>query len=137
MFSTDDPGPMAVILDHYQHPRNHGRLEAPDLVCEDVNPGCGDRLRFEVRFGEENRIEAVRFVGDGCTISVAGASVLTTLVAGRPLEQAVRLSESTLLEALGFAASPRRLDCALLGVRTLRAGLIRYYHEHRLRDHEG
>jgi len=69
------------ILDHYKHPRNHGTLEHPDITFEDANPLCGDRLRmdFQIRDG---KIAAVRFSGQGCSISQASASMLSEKLEG-------------------------------------------------------
>lgn len=122
---------MAVIMDHFRRPRNRGSLEQAHVECEDVNPGCGDRVRLQIRFGGSDEIEAVRFSGDGCVISMAAASVLTTLVDGRSLVDAARLPESVVLEALDATISPRRYDCALLAHRTLKAGLVDYAYRRR------
>lgn len=125
------------LLDHYRYPRNFGSLPAPDVVHEDVNPGCGDRIRIEVELDDTMTLERIHFVGDGCTISVATASLLTTLLKGRSLQEALHFSESALLQTLDFSLSPRRHSCALLGLRVLRAGLIRYYHDQRLAQEAG
>jgi hypothetical protein len=57
------------ILDHYYSSPHRGRLESPDLLAELDNPLCGDHIRLELRLGPGDRIERVRFDGDGCAIS--------------------------------------------------------------------
>ena len=61
-----------IILDHYEHPRNKGRMEDADIQLGGGNPGCGDLITVYVKVGEDDRIERVTFEGEGCTISQAG-----------------------------------------------------------------
>ncbi len=107
------------ILDHYKHPRNKGALHGADVVGEAANPVCGDRLSFgyKVRNG---RIGEVRFTGEGCAISQAGASLLTELVVGKTVAEAARLPDEALLKAIGVPLSPARLPCGLLALVALR-----------------
>ncbi|MEX2400922.1 MAG: iron-sulfur cluster assembly scaffold protein [Rhodothermales bacterium] len=123
---------MEVIMDHYRQPRNRGKLTEADVDCEDVNPACGDRVRMQAILNDADEIAAVRFVGDGCVISMAAASLLTTLVEGRSLKEVVQFPEASMLEALEASVSPRRYDCALLAHRTLKAGLVRLAHDRRV-----
>jgi nitrogen fixation NifU-like protein len=125
---------MAVILDHFQQPRNYGELAGPDVDEEQLNPSCGDRVRVQARIGEAGRLEEVGFIGNGCVISMAAASLLTTMTEGRTLAEVVRLPEASIIDALEASISARRIDCALLAFRALRSGLISYYHANRLRE---
>ncbi len=70
-----------VVLDHYRHPRNRAALEAPDASALVDNPVCGDQVLVEVRL-EDGRIREVSARTRGCSIAVAGGSVMTELVAG-------------------------------------------------------
>lgn len=110
------------ILDHYQHPRCHGTLEDADVTYEDANPLCGDRIRMDVAL-REGRIEKVRFSGHGCSISQAAASMLCEHVEGRTLEEIKKLTREDVLEMLGIELGPVRLKCALLALKTLKAGV--------------
>ena len=110
------------ILEHYQRPRNHGTLEHPDITYEDANPLCGDRIRVDVNV-KDGRIADVRFSGHGCAISQAAASMLCEHVEGMNLEDVKRLSRDDMLEMLGIELGPVRLKCALLGLKTLKAGV--------------
>lgn len=130
---ADSRTDMRVILDHFQQPRNYGAMETPDVDAERLNPGCGDRVRVQARINDAGVLEEVRFVGNGCVISMAAASVLTTLAGGAVLTDIVRLPEESIIDALETSISPRRFECALLAFRALRGGLVTYYHEHRLR----
>jgi nitrogen fixation NifU-like protein len=79
-----------VILDHYRHPRNRGRLDPSDIAAEGANPLCGDELALFVRL-HDGRVADVRFEGRGCSISQASASMMTEAIKGRTLGEARRL----------------------------------------------
>jgi len=110
------------ILDHYKHPRHHGTIEHPDVTYEDGNPLCGDRLRMDFKIAD-GRIADVAFSGHGCSISQASASMLCERIAGQPLEDVKKLSKDDVLEMLGIELGPVRLKCALLALKTLKAGV--------------
>ena len=76
----------AVIRDHFRRPRNRGALDAPANSGHAHNPFCGDTVRIWARV-EGSRIAEVTFDGRGCSISQAAASMLTTLVQGKPVEE--------------------------------------------------
>jgi nitrogen fixation NifU-like protein len=109
------------ILEHYQHPRNRGTLEHPDISYEDANPLCGDHIRMDLKIAD-GRIEQIRFSGHGCSISQAAASMLCEAVEGKPLEEVRKIGRDDVLEMLGIELGPVRLKCGLLALKTLKAG---------------
>ena len=127
-----------VILDHNKHPRNFGELDGADRHADGYNPLCGDRLALYMNL-DSNVITEVSFVGSGCAISKASASLMTDAVKGKTLAEARRLfdefhsmitsSETPAnLELLGKLAVftgvrdyPTRIKCASLAWHTLRA----------------
>jgi nitrogen fixation NifU-like protein len=109
-----------ILLDHFRNPRNYGSLPSPDIAYEEFNPLCGDRIRIELKISD-NRIAAARFVGDGCAISIAAASLLTGLVLGAEIDQAEALSIEKLLSSLESDIKPSRIKCALLPLNALRS----------------
>jgi nitrogen fixation protein NifU and related proteins len=126
-----------VILDHYSHPRNHGRLDPHDVAAEGANPLCGDELTVFVRVAD-GRIDDVRFIGHGCSISQSSASMMTEAVKGRSLEEARGLIEQfkammhgrepsdelgDLAALQGVRKFPVRIKCATLPWVTLQQGL--------------
>ena len=105
-----------TILQHYRSPHNFGPLEGAQLSGEESNPLCGDHITMRLKVdGPSGRIQAVRFEGDGCAISMASASMLTDAVAGMDLEQAKALTRDEVLGRLGIPLSPVRIKCALTG----------------------
>jgi nitrogen fixation NifU-like protein len=106
-----------VILDHYAHPRNRGRLDPSDIAVEGANPLCGDELAVFVRL-REGRVEDVRFEGRGCSISQASASMMTGVIKGKTLAEVRALIAEFKDMMHGHEPSPAMGDLAALqGVR--------------------
>ena len=134
-----------IILSHNKRPRNEGELNPHSHEAEGYNPLCGDRLKIYVRqAGDRGMIEAVTFTGEGCAISRASASIMTTAVAQHSKEEVLRRIARAInlltsaeepeidLDELGdFAALagvrkfPARVKCATLAWHTLAAALER------------
>src|SRR5918911_4775789 len=78
-----------IILDHYQNPRNHGRLEHPTVANRGHNPLCGDEIELSLGIdASDERIREIAFTGRGCSISQASASMMTEIVKGQTLDDA-------------------------------------------------
>src|SRR5918912_3072623 len=135
-----------IILDHYQNPRNHGRLEQPTVANRGHNPLCGDEIELSLAIdAQEERIRDIAFTGRGCSISQASASMMTDAVKGMQLseaEEAVQQFTQRMgnrqppptdleeeLDALqGVKKYPARVKCALLPWTTLRETVDLYRH---------
>jgi nitrogen fixation NifU-like protein len=117
-----------IILDHNKNPRNRGTLDPADYSYEDTNPLCGDEVRIDLRV-DGDTVSEVKFTGRGCAISQASASMLTEMVAGRPLDEVKAITKDDLLEELGVTLSPARLKCALLSLKVLKAGIYGVSHD--------
>lgn len=126
-----------VILDHYAHPRNRGRLDPSDVSVEGANPLCGDELSLYVRL-RDGRVEDARFEGRGCSISQASTSMMTEAIKGKTLEEVRALVAQfkgmmhgqEVAEDLGDLAAlqgvrkfPVRIKCATLSWVALEQGL--------------
>jgi nitrogen fixation protein NifU and related proteins len=104
------------ILNHYRAPRNFGPLPDANRTGEDSNPLCGDHITMRLKLDAgAQKIEQVRFEGDGCAISMASASMLTEKLGGLSLEAAGKLTQADVIAALGIPLSPVRTKCALTG----------------------
>ena len=122
-----------IILDHYRNPHHKGLREPFDTEVHHVNPTCGDEVTVRVRI-EDGTVVDVSYEGQGCSISQASTSVMTDLVIGKPVEQAlvahgaflelmqsrgtVEPDEDLLEDGVAFAGVsryPARVKCALLG----------------------
>jgi nitrogen fixation NifU-like protein len=130
-----------VILDHNRSPRNFGRLEPADAHAAGHNPLCGDKLNLTLRL-QGDRVQDLRFEGQGCAISTASASLMTEAVKGCSREQIARLYHEVhalltapsaqpppdlgkLMALAGVAEFPARVKCASLCWHTLNAALER------------
>ena len=129
-----------LILEHYRNPRNKGELEEKTVEIHMANPVCGDEIRLQLRI-EGNRIEDVKFLGSGCSLSQASVSMMTIRLKGSSIDQADELAkrftdmmhgdesavkEKSLgdLRALqGVSKFPVRIKCALLGFDALQEAL--------------
>jgi nitrogen fixation NifU-like protein len=116
-----------MILDYYRNPRNFGRMEKSDISARDTNPLCGDEVEIQIKVGNDGRIEQIKFVGKGCAISQASASMLTELAKGKELEWVKQLSKVQVLKMLGDPdLGPSRIKCALLAMKVLKTGVYGY-----------
>lgn len=131
-----------LILEHYKSPRNKGELADRTVEVHMANPVCGDEIRLQLRV-EGDRIRGAKFVGQGCSISQAAVSIMTTLLEGRSLDDAVALADrftqvmhgdpdaardkvlGDLRVLQGVSKFPVRVKCALLGFDALREALKR------------
>ena len=131
-----------VVMDHFRRPRNHGRVDSPNVVVEGVNPLCGDEIVLSLKV-DDGVVSEAKFEGHGCSISQASASIMTEIVNGKPIaevEQIVQRFRAMMLEgetpdmeSLGDGVAlegvkqfPVRIKCAVLGWNTLLQGI----HEH-------
>lgn len=113
------------ILDHYENPRHYGPLADATLVEKGGNPGCGDAVTFYLKIDGEERINKIGFEGDGCTISLAAASMVAELCAGKTLAEAESMSPDVILNLLGREIAGTRLKCAMLGLNTVKEAIGR------------
>ena len=142
-----------IILEHFRSPRNHGRLEKPDMLAEGANPFCGDELNLTLHLNGET-IRDIRAECKGCSISQSSASMMTEAVKGKTLAQAAELArafkkimlegapadslpeEMEDLKALeGVKKYPVRIKCAILGWNTLLDGIQAHRQGDRISKH--
>ncbi len=111
------------ILDHYEHPFRRGPL--PDATVEQRggNPGCGDVLTMYLKVADDGQIEDISFEGDGCTISMAAASMVTEMFQGKTLADVENTPDDVILDLLGREIAATRLKCATLGLNTTKAAV--------------
>jgi len=89
-----------IFKDHFENPRNGGELKGADVVAEETNPVCGDRLRLALKINE-GTIEAARFLAYGCPPVLVCGSALTELIQGKTTEEALLVTRKQLVAAVG------------------------------------
>lgn len=115
------------LIDHYQHPRNQGAQEKPDVTMPGGNPGCGDIVTIYLKVNAAgDHVERVTFEGQGCTISQAAASILTEMVEGKSLAEVDEMDFNDMIDELGREVVNARPRCATLALGTLKAAIIKY-----------
>ncbi|WP_276260240.1 Fe-S cluster assembly sulfur transfer protein SufU [Haloglomus litoreum] len=111
------------ILDHYKNPRNYGELEDADFEHVGENPMCGDTIKMFVKLDDDGEtVERVSFVGDGCAISQASASMLSQDLHGRTLDEIREMDRDDIFELLGIDVNPMRVKCAVLAEKVAQDG---------------
>ncbi|MFK8795674.1 Fe-S cluster assembly sulfur transfer protein SufU [Planococcus plakortidis] len=128
-----------VIMDHYKTPRNKGTLEQGSVNIEMNNPTCGDRIQLTLQV-EDGIVKDAKFDGEGCSISMASASMMTQAVKGKDVDTALKLSgifsdmmlgkeyddsvDLGDIEALqGVSKFPARIKCATLAWKAMEKGV--------------
>ncbi|MFA5134297.1 MAG: iron-sulfur cluster assembly scaffold protein [Patescibacteria group bacterium] len=113
-----------IILDHHKHPRNFGELKDPDGAARRDNPLCGDSVQITYRLdGRKKKVADVKFTGTGCSVTRAGASMLTEIVKGKALAELGQYTDQDFLNDIGVPITPARKKCVLLALVTLRKAL--------------
>ena len=110
-----------IFKDHLENPRNGGELDDADVVAEETNPVCGDRLRLSLKMNH-GRIAAARFLAYGCPPTLVCGSVLTEMIIGKTVEEAMLLTRRELVAAVGGLPS-RKQHAAALAIETLRTAI--------------
>ena len=111
------------ILEHYENPHRQGPLAGATVVQKGGNPGCGDVLTMYLKVGQDGRIEDISFEGEGCTSSMAAASMITEMFEGKTLADVEQTSPDAILDLIGREIAGTRLKCATLGLNTTKAAV--------------
>lgn len=129
-----------VIMDHYKNPKNRGLIEGDSLTVDMNNPTCGDRIELQLQL-EDGIVKDARFEGEGCSISMSSASMMTQAIKGKKVDEALVMSElfSDMMlgkeidtdgfelgdiQALqGVSKFPARIKCATLAWKALEKGV--------------
>lgn len=130
-----------VIMDHYKNPRNRGVIEDDSLTINMNNPTCGDRIQLTMKVENDLVVDA-KFEGEGCSISMSSASMMTQSIKGKPIDEALKLAHAFSdmmqgkdievdedldlgdIEALqGVCKFPARIKCATLAWKAMEKAL--------------
>jgi len=112
------------VMDHFMHPRNMGEIEDPSGVGEVGNPACGDVMRLYLKI-EDDKIVDAKFKTFGCGAAIASSSMTTEMIKGKTIDEALKLSNQAVSEALG-GLPPAKQHCSVLAEEALQAALEDY-----------
>lgn len=113
------------VMDHFKNPRNVGVIENADGVGEVGNAKCGDIMKIYLKIKDE-KIEDVKFETFGCGSAIASSSMATEMIKGKPLSEALKLSNKAVAEALdGLPAY--KMHCSVLAEEAIKAAVKDYY----------
>lgn len=112
------------LMDHFRHPRNFGEMKDPDAVGEVGNKICGDVMKLFLKIKDDVIINA-SFMTFGCAAAIATSSILTEMIKGKTLEEALKISNQTVAEQAG-GLPPQKIHCSVLAEQALRAAVEDY-----------
>lgn len=112
------------VVDHYENPRNVGIIENADGIGTVGNPACGDVMKLSIRI-KDDVITAAKFKTFGCGAAIATSSILTEMVVGKTVEEALTISNKAVAEALD-GLPPVKLHCSVLAEDALKAAIENY-----------
>ena len=116
------------VMDHFRNPRNVGVIENADGVGEVGNAKCGDIMKMYLRI-EDDIVQDVKFETFGCASAVASSSMATELIKGKPVSEAMKLTNKAVAEALdGLPAY--KMHCSVLAEEAIQSALDDYYSRH-------
>ena len=113
------------VMDHFQHPRNLGKIEDADGIGEVGNAKCGDIIKMYIKV-ENDIITDVSFNTFGCGSAIASSSMATEMIKGKPIEDALKLTNKAVAEALDGLPT-HKMHCSVLAEEAVRAAVQDYY----------
>jgi nitrogen fixation NifU-like protein len=112
------------VMDHFMNPRNVGEIKDADGIGEVGNPRCGDIMKMYIKV-KDNKIEDVKFLTFGCGAAVATSSMVTELIKGKTLDEALDISNRQVAEALN-GLPPIKMHCSNLAEQAVKAAIEDY-----------
>ena len=112
------------VMDHFKNPRNVGEIDDADGVGEVVSPTCGDLMKLYIKV-KEGRIEDVKFKTFGCGAAIASSSIMTELVKGKTIDEAIKITDKDVIDALD-GLPPIKMHCSNLAADALKKAVEDY-----------
>ena len=113
------------VMDHFENPRNVGKMPDADGIGEVGNAKCGDIMKMYLKI-KDSRIEDVKFETFGCGSAIASSSIATEMIKGRTLEDALALTNQEVVDALGGLPA-HKLHCSVLAEEAVKSAVKDYY----------
>lgn len=120
------------VMDHFSNPRNVGEISDANGIGEVGNATCGDIMRIYLKVNDEGIIEDVKFKTFGCGAAIATSSMVTEMVKGKNLKEALEISNKAVAEALG-GLPPAKMHCSNLAADALHEAIKDYMEKHQVK----
>ena len=114
------------VMDHFMHPRNVGEIENASGVGTVGNAKCGDIMRIFLDIDENQVVRDAKFKTFGCGAAIATSSMATEMIKGKPLSEAMKLTNKAVIEALD-GLPPAKVHCSVLAEEAIKAAIADYY----------
>ncbi len=112
------------VMEHFMNPRNVGEMPDADGIGTEGNPVCGDVMKLYIKV-KDDRIVDAKFQTFGCGAAIAVSSMITEMVKGKTLDEAMQISKEAVAEALG-GLPPQKMHCSNLGADALKKAIEDY-----------
>ena len=118
------------VMKHFKHPQNVGKMKSPSAVGKVGNLRCGDTMYLYIKVEKDKKgrevIKDVKFETYGCTVAIANTSILTTMVKGKTMEQAMKIKKEDLIKRFGNVPFIK-IHCSMLAVDALSEAIYDYF----------
>jgi nitrogen fixation NifU-like protein len=121
-----------TVMEHFTNPRNVGEIEGADGIGEVGSPQCGDIMKIYLKI-EDNIIKDIRFKTFGCASAIASSSVMTEMVKGKTVEEALKLTNKDVVEKLGGLPAPK-IHCSVLAEDAIRKAVEDYRQKQKVKN---
>lgn len=123
---ADAQGPYSPkVMEHFLNPRNMGEIPDASGIGEVGNPSCGDVMRLYLKIDENEIIQDAKFMTFGCGAAIASSSMVTEMIKGKTIEEALKVTNETVAEALG-GLPPSKIHCSVLAQQAIEAAIKDY-----------
>ena len=124
------------IIEHFKNPKNVGKIKNADGIGDAGNLLCGDIMKLYLKIGKNKKgekiIKDIRFETLGCIVAIANTSLLTTLVKGKKIDEALKIEKDDLIKKLGQPLPPIKIHCSILAVDALKEAIYDYFVKNKL-----
>jgi nitrogen fixation NifU-like protein len=126
-----------TIIEHFKKPRNAGKIKNPDGRGEAGNLVCGDLMKIYLKIKKTKRgeeiIKDIKFETLGCIVAIANTSLLTTMVKGKTIKEALKIKKEDLIKELGQPLPPFKIHCSVLALDALKEAIYDYYQKKKIK----